>query len=280
MSKIFKAIRDAKDSHVTEKLGKATAAAEIAGDQAHAPAVNADTLLPSLAASAKYAALDQDLLDRNRVILNQSESPGAASYKMLRTRILQQMRANNWHSIAVASARRNAGKTLTLINTAISLSSEPNQKVILVDLDLRNPTLAETLGLETGRGLSDYFRGTADITEVVVRTDFDRLLILPNYERIAESSEMLSSSKMLDLVRIVTAKMNSTIVLFDLPPLLETDDLLAFSPLVDALLLVISEGETRRADLEKSAELIHDKNILGFVLNKSRNEDEVTGYYY
>jgi protein-tyrosine kinase len=279
MSKIFKAIRDAKDSHVTEKLDKATAV-EIAGDQARAPAVNAKAHLPSLAASAKYAALDQDVLDRNRVILNQAESPGAASYKMLRTRILQQMRANNWHSIAVASARRNAGKTLTLINTAISLSSEPNQKVILVDLDLRNPTLAETLGLETGKGLSDYFRDTADITEVVVRTDFDRLLILPNYERIAESSEMLSSSKMLDLVRIVTAKMNSTIVLFDLPPLLETDDLLAFSPLVDALLLVISEGETRRADLEKSAELIHDKNILGFVLNKSRNEDEVTGYYY
>lgn len=238
--------------------------------------------VPILAENATHVSLDADILLKNRVIGNVTtdEGSGAASYKMLRTRMLHQTRTNDWIRIAVASARRNAGKTLTAINTAISLSSEPNQRVILVDLDLRKPTLAQTLGFRTEKGLSDYLLNKVRIEDIVVRTDLDRLLIVPNYARIAESSEMLSSAKMKEFVHIVSSPVNSSIVLFDLPPLLETDDLLAFSPLVDALLMVVAEGETKRVDLQKSSDLIQELNIIGFVLNKSLNSDDVSGYYY
>jgi capsular exopolysaccharide synthesis family protein len=233
----------------------------------------------ALAANAQRISLDTDVMRRNRVMVS-SDTPGMnTAYKMLRTRVLHRMRSNHWNRLSISSARPSAGKTLTAINLAISLSFEPNQRVILVDLDLRRPTISQYLGIEREHGLFEYLTSDIPLEKVVVRPNIERLLILPNFVSTEQSSELLSSPRMVDLVNTLTDPTNSTIVIFDLPPLLDADDTLAFSPLFDALLLVVAQSETRRLELEKTFEVLHDIDVLGVVLNKSRGNEDAPGYY-
>jgi Mrp family chromosome partitioning ATPase len=92
------------------------------------------------------------------------------------------------------------------------------------------------------------------------------------------SSEFLASQKMGVLTQTLVSTSPSTLVIFDLPPLLEADDMLTFAPLSDAVLCVVAQGETRQIDLAKSNELFTDLNLLGIVLNKS-GDDAASDYY-
>jgi capsular exopolysaccharide synthesis family protein len=235
--------------------------------------------VPLLAEHATPILLDADTLEEHRVVTGSQPAGPATAYKMLRTRMLHRVASNGWHTVAITSSRTGAGKSLTAVNTAISLAQEHHQQIILVDLDLRRPSVAKVLGIRHKFGIVDYLSGKVPIEKIVTKTSIDRLLILPNDTPVESSSEMLTSAKMTELVEIVSDPRNSTIVIFDLPPLLETDDFLAFSPLVDAIMLIVAENETRQTDLLRSAEAISNLDILGIVLNKSRGDEYPAGYY-
>jgi protein-tyrosine kinase len=236
------------------------------------PVVRSDVLL-----HARPITLDPRLLEENRITGLQSSDVGGPAYKMLRTRVLQRMRSNGWKKLAITSPRTQAGKTLTAINTAISLAQEPNQQVVLVDLDLRNPSIQSSLGLNADVGLSDHLLRGVPIEKVIVKLSIPRLYIVPNWERLENSSEVIASAQMAQLTQTLAATSASTIVIFDLPPLLDADDMLTFMPQVDAVLFVVAQGETQRGDLERSNELLKDLTVLGTVLNKSN--DEAPSYY-
>ena len=239
--------------------------------------VSRQPVFEKLSKHASRYNLDPEILQKNRITSDRQPLSVRAAYKMLRTRLLQRMRANNWNTLAISSARANAGKTLTAINTAISLAHEPNQHVILVDLDLRRPSIAKYLGIEPRFGLSDYLLKDVPIWKVVVRPNIDRLLIIPNNTSQQDSSELLSSTAMKALMEKLSNDSSGSLVLFDLPPMLDADDMLAFSPQVDALLFVVAECETRRAELQQVSGLIEELNVLGIVLNKS--DDDSPAYY-
>jgi protein-tyrosine kinase len=230
-----------------------------------------------LSESASYFELDADVLKKNRVTSDDQLLSVRSAYKMLRTRLLQRMRANNWNTLAISSARSNAGKTLTAINTAISISHEPNRHVILVDLDLRRPSVAKYLGIEPQHDLSDYLLNDVPIEKVVIRTGIERLLIIPNTAAQEYSSELLTSAAMQALAERLSNDAGGAIVIYDLPPMLDADDMLAFSPQVDALLFIAAECETRRADLQQVSDLIEDLDVIGVILNKS--DDDSPAYY-
>jgi capsular exopolysaccharide synthesis family protein len=279
MSQIHEALQKLKASHKGSVSSPVRKTKLMTRRQELAGSVLPDMDESAIGKSARRVILDPEVLRNNRVVAS-SDTPGMnTAYKMLRTRVLQRMRANNWNCLAISSARPGAGKTLTAINTAISLSFEPNQRVILVDLDLRRPTISRYLGIEQKFGICDYLRGDAKFEDVIVRPDLDRLWIVPNFQANEHSSELLSSPRMAELVELLSDPSNSTIVICDLPPLLDADDVLAFSPMFDALLMVVSESETRRMDLQKSFELLHDIAVLGVVMNKSRGKDDSPGYY-
>ncbi len=227
--------------------------------------------------SATYYHLDTDVLQQNRITSDQQALSIRSAYKMLRTRLSQRMRANNWNTLAVSSARASAGKTLTAINTSISLAHEPNQHVILVDLDLRRPSINKYLGIEPKYDLSDYLLKGVPIEEIVIKTDVERLLIIPNRTSQENSSELLISPAMLSLVWRLSHDSAGSLVIFDLPPMLDADDMLAFSPYVDALLFVVADCETKRADLQQISTLVEELNVVGVVLNKS---DDTSPAYY
>jgi capsular exopolysaccharide synthesis family protein len=192
------------------------------------------------------------------------------SYKILCTQVLQRLRENDWNALAVTSAAGREGKTLTAINLAISLSREVDCTVLLVDADLRAPGIHRCFGLPAGPGLGDYLSAGVALADVLVHPGIDRLVLLPGGTPLANSSEMLGSQKMMNLVQELKSRYPSRIVVFDLPPVLSAADALAFSPYVDAAILVVEEGASDREQVQRAAEMLGTTRLIGTVLNKSR----------
>jgi Mrp family chromosome partitioning ATPase len=222
---------------------------------------------------------DEDLLVENRIVAAQPDSPSRSVYKMLRTRILHRMRTSNWNVLGVSGSGPGEGKTLSAINLAYSLSHDVNYEVILVDLDLRRPSVHSVLGLEPEKDLESYIQGDASLEEVLVRPGEKRLAVLPNMTSHRDSSEVLSSPQIVNLVGELRSLGRNTITVFDLPPVLAGDDVLAFSPLMDAILLIVAEGICKRPNLLAMQELLKDSEVIGMVLNRSREQSSSMEYY-
>ncbi|HVL00839.1 MAG TPA: CpsD/CapB family tyrosine-protein kinase [Dongiaceae bacterium] len=210
---------------------------------------------------------DPNLLRKNRILTQVSEQKVVHAYKLLRTQVLQKLKANGWNSLAVMSCRSSQGATITAINLAISIALDPRFTVLLVDMNLRNPSIHRYFGIEPSVGISDVAASQVPLEDVLLNPGLDGMLILPGIERVAESSEMLNSERMIALVNEIRAKYPTRIVVFDLPGILDAEDAVAFLPYFDAGLLVLSEGKTRNDDLERAMELICDKPVLGSILN-------------
>ena len=209
-------------------------------------------------------------LAEHRIISGAPSEEFADAYKILRTQVLQRLSDNNWNALAITSPGEQEGKTLTAINLAISLAMEVNYTVLLVDADLRHPGIHNYFGLRPERGLSDYLTGDVPVQDILIHPEgIGNCVILPGGKPLPNSSELLNSPKMVQLVDELKTRYPSRIVVFDLPPLLTASDALAFSPYVDAALLVIEEGKTKVQDLERATELLKGTNLLGTVLNKS-----------
>lgn len=228
-------------------------------------------------AKPRMVQLNPSTLTRNRIVALQKAHAAKAAYKMLRTRLLRRMEANGWRSLGVTSLSQGEGKTLTAVNLAISIASQPEHHVILVDLDLRNPSVYRCLGIDANPGLPDWLSGRAKVPEILVCPGVPRLHVLLNDVPVEASSETLQSQTMLDLLSSLQEHYPSSLLIFDLPPLLDVDDVLAFSPNIDAMLLVVSQGQTPRDRLPRAKELLEDMTLIGTVLNKS---DEATAAYY
>jgi capsular exopolysaccharide synthesis family protein len=224
------------------------------------------------------ATFDSVLMERNCVLPQVADQAALRAYKILRTRLLQRLSANKWQSVAVTGTESGQGKTLTAINLAITLAQDPNTRVCLVDLDLQRPQLAGHMGMGFELGLGDYLLGACQAEQIMYQSNYPHLVIIPNSKRFEHSSEVLAGARMLDLMRIIEAEMPRHVVIFDMPPLLLADDVLTFAPQVDGVLLVVAEGLTRRATVEKAKELLTDMNLLGVVLNQSSERD--TSVYY
>lgn len=223
-------------------------------------------------------ALDPAVLERNCVLPQVTDRSALRAYKILRTRLLQRLAIKRWRSVAVTSTKAGEGKTLTTINLAVALSQEPNTRVCLVDFDLQRPAVAAQLGIQFERGLGEYLLGEVEAEEVIYDCGLPSLVVIPNKRTFDHSSEMLASARAQELLHKINTHMPDHIVLYDMPPL-SSDDMLTFAPRVDAVLLVIAEGRTERAALEKSKELLAEMNLVGAVLNRSAERDDETGYY-
>jgi protein-tyrosine kinase len=217
-------------------------------------------------------ALEPEILARNLIVTGVGSDAVSSAYKVLRTHVLQRMRANRWNVLAITSAGPDEGKTLTALNLAITMAREVNHTVLLVELDLRQPTLHNLLGYEPGPGITDYLLRDTPLSEVMVNPGIDRLVIIPAGPPAESSSELLSSPRMVDLVRELKERYPSRLVLFDVPPLLTSDDGLAFVPYVDAALLVVAEGQTSYEDVERAKDMLASTQLLGAVLNRASSQ--------
>ena len=196
-----------------------------------------------------------------------SGKPASEAYNILRTQVLQRLDYRGWNVLGITSPSKGDGKSLTAANLAVSIAREVRHTVMLVDLDLRNPSIHKLFGFKPEFGLYEHLNDGADLSNVLVHPGLNGLVILPGGRPTENSSEMMSSPQMITLVEEVKARYESRVVLFDLPPMLSSDDALAFSPFVDAVLLVLRDSYTQKRDLERAVELLGDTPIVGSVLN-------------
>lgn len=221
--------------------------------------------------------LSPEHLRRHRVLTGQDYNDATSAYKVLRTQVLQRLIARGGNTLAITSPGTGQGKTLTAINLALSLAAKLDYTVLLVDLDLRRPSVHRYLGLHVERGIGDFLRGEAQINEILVNPGIDRLVVLPGKEHVSGSSEMLASPRMTRLLTELKTRYRSRIVVFDLPPLLVGDDALAITPQMDAVLIVLDEGRTRTSEINRAMPMLKSSNVIGTVLNRSR---ERVGDFY
>ncbi len=210
------------------------------------------------------------LLESNRILEPCATSPGATAFRMLRTQVLQRMDEHRWRSIAVLSPGSEDGKTTTAINLAMSLASDHQHTVLLVDFDLKRPTIAHKLGIVPEMGADDLLRGVAGLEDCLYHPEgFDRLVVLPARAALADSSEVLAGPWCRQLVTELRSRYPDRLLVFDLPPVLGADDALSFLPLVECALVVVAEGSTRRDDLLRCMELLRKTPVVGTVLNRA-----------
>ncbi len=147
-----------------------------------------------------------------------------------------------------------------------------------MDFDLRNPSIHKRFGFEPEIGVEDCLESGHSIGEALVRiAGYERLAVLPARSRVEQSSELLSAARVGELVSEMRNRYTNRVLIFDLPPVLQADDALAFSRHVQAALLVVNERHTKRDDIGRSLELLRDTPVLGTVLNGSRTRE--TQYY-
>ena len=229
-------------------------------------------------APVEFAArlpLDWPVLRERRIISSNDSQPAGHAYRMLRTQVLQRARANGLNTVGVVSAVNGEGKTLTAINLALSLAAEPNQTVLLLDLDLRRPAVARTLGLDAPFGLESWFGGDDPTKNVCYALEgVERLYVLPTLAPVAASSETLAGLGTRRLLNELKERDSGRLLIIDLPPVLLSDDALMVAPLLDAVVLVVNERRTKREDVTRVIELLGNTRIVGTVLNRSTESEQ------
>lgn len=232
----------------------------------------AEHSLPSSITYTRTRSLTVPLpvLREHRVMAANKYGPFIDAYKILRTQVTQRLRENGWNVVGVTSPGYGEGKTLTAVNLAVSLAMETTQTVLLVDSDLQDPTVHQVFGLQNNLGLADYLLDDQPVEDLLIHPGIGRFVLLPGGRPLSNSTEILTSPKMLALVEELKHRYPSRIVVFDLPPLLHTADVLAFSPYTDALLMVVEEGKTTGEELQRALTLVKgSRPVLGTVLNKA-----------
>jgi len=246
----------------------------------HEPSSEAAIRTSARSGSTRLASVSAERLLEKRIVAMEDRNPAATAYKVLRTHVLQRMRANNWKTLGVTSPTMGNGKTVTTINLAITLARDHQHTVLAVDMDLQRPSMASYFFDQPVPGLSDYITDDRPIEELLVKPNMERLVMLPGGHSFTHSSEILCSPKMIDLVNEIKDRYADRLILFDLPPVLGGDDVMAFAPYVDALLLVIEEGKTTKNQLSSAYALLDERaTVLGTVLNKGEEGGGGLGYY-
>jgi protein-tyrosine kinase len=224
-------------------------------------------------------AVNMEVLRHHRLIVNGSDKTLLEAYKLLRTHVLHRTKKEHRNTLMFTGPLPNEGKSLTAVNLAIAISQKVGQTVLLVDGDLRNPTIHRYLDLPSGPGLTDFLTSGYPIADSLVHPEgLANLVVLPAGSKTHDSAELLSSPRMLDLVRELKHFYPDRYVLFDLPPLIYADSL-AFAPLVDGIILVVESGKTPREEITHAMDLLKEFPVLGFVLNKMDTMPMAYDYY-
>ena len=226
---------------------------------------------PLVLSRTRVAPVDPAVLSANGVMAADASGPTGNAFKMLRTQVLQRMQQQGWNTLAVLSPSPGDGKTYVAINLAIAIAGDPNHTALLVDFDLRNPSVHRRFGFQPQSGVEQCLRGEVSIADALVTPQgYRKLLLLPALSAVNNSSESLASERTRKLTREIKHRYSNRVVLFDLPPVLGHDDALAFAPQVDAALVVAAEEHTRREELLRCFEILRNIPIIGTVLNASR----------
>lgn len=204
-------------------------------------------------------------LDPRLVAAITPQAPAAERYRLLRTRIKRAEDGRTVRAIVVTSPSKGDGKSLTAANLALTMAQEPHQRVLLLDADLRRPSVAAMFGLSEGPGLAEVLMGAVDLDAALVHMPDQHLTVLPAGTPTAQPAELLGSSSMRRLLDMLRTRFDR--ILIDMPPAAPLADVHVVSPIADGVLMVVRAGITPKPAIERALSGLEMSKVLGLVLN-------------
>lgn len=222
----------------------------------------------------RQISLDPAQLENNRVVGASESDPNLVPFNLLRTKIRKIMGDSGWHALGITSPTPGCGKTTVSANLALSLARVAGTRVVLVDLDLRKPYLARALGIKPSGTINKYLVQESGPEDCFVGVG-ENLILGLNAGHLSNSSELIRSDRMAAMLDFIQTRLAPDIVLYDLPPMGSSDDVLAFLPYVNSTLLIAAAGTTTFSEIDECERNLseHDK-FLGVALNKGENSNK------
>jgi Mrp family chromosome partitioning ATPase len=222
--------------------------------------------------------VNERLLDENLIITATRHDPAHATFDVLRTRLVQTLTDKGWSRVGITSPTQDCGKSFVAMNLAIALSRYENCRTVLMDMDLRKPSLADMLGIHNPGSMGDFLRGDREVQDQFHRFGENslkigkRLAVGLNDRIESYAAELLARETSHLRIEEMEDDLAPDVVLYDLPPALALDDVIAFRQMYDGVLIVAGGGQTTSPEIrEVMRRLGDDIPLLGVVLNKADN---------
>jgi protein-tyrosine kinase len=294
MEKIQSAIAKARANRSAAQGAQASSAVPVGPPSAptaqHSTRV-ASRLLPNTPDQAKAFALAERwrafptlsvsplLLERNHVVTF-SGGENSVQFDVMRTRLLQVMRANGWKRVAITSPGPACGKSTLALNLAFSLGRQPAVSTLLLDMDLRRPSLARMLGLRERHHFARVLDGIEPLDQNALRHG-DNLVIATQSGSERRPAELMQSPTTTAVLDAIEAKYEPSVILCDLPPVFVSDDAMAVMGHMDAALIIAAAETTTIKEIDRcEREVAAQTNVIGVILNKCRYMERDFGYDY
>lgn len=201
------------------------------------------------------------------VSIIQPRSPYCEEYRNLRTQILHKSKKRKLQAIVISSVGPSEGKSVTALNLSWLFARADGVRVLIIDSDLRRPSLAGYLGIETGSGLSEVLTGGASLKDSIVRLDPAGLYLLPGGEARSDVAELISGPRFSEILK--ESRSYFDFIIIDAPPLgIFTDASLLINQ-ADGAMLVIRANHTKYKDVDRILDSLPRERMLGTVLNQS-----------
>jgi len=214
--------------------------------------------------------------DEHLVTFLDPRSPVAEQYRSLKTHLLSEAESRSINTFLITSSIRGEGKTTTACNLGIVLANNPQNSVLLIDGDMRMPSIHKMFGIKCDQGLVDYLKDNIDLHSLIKPTHMDNLFVLPAGEPYSSPSELLASSKMRELLKNEEVNGKRRYVIIDSPPIIPTTDPRILAKYVGGVILVVQAGRTPKDAINHGLSLLKNAQILGVVLN---NISGISPYY-
>lgn len=261
----------------TSKAGQPSARPIPAGSAAPPPSTQSDAAWAAL----KPVTVDLAQMQHNRIVALAGAAE-ATAYGVLRTRVLQQARQHGWKRIGITSPTAGCGKTTTALNLGFSLARHPEIRTVLAELDMRRPAFVRMLGAQGEASFAEVLQGTAAFADAAL-CHGKNLAIAPVTRVVRNPAELLHAPSVPAALEGIEAQYAPDLMIFDMPPLLVSDDAMAIAGQLDAVLLIAAADATsiRQVDMCER-ELAAQTNVMGTILNKCRylEKDDAYGYGY
>ena len=208
------------------------------------------------------------------------ESIVTESFRVIRTMLFNSLEGKNIKTILITSSLPLEGKSFIAGNLAVSIARGLDQYVLLVDADLRRPSLSKLFGIDADAGLSDFLTdATYELNALIKKTETPKLSLLPAGSAYEKSSELLSSELMKAFVQEVKYRYDDRYVIFDSPPA-HISETLALADVVDGVIFVVNAGKTEKKIIERAVDLVGKQRIIGVILNRAESAMKQYYYYY
>lgn len=271
MEKLQAALQKARESR------QETAGAERPAPRAQqTPPTTEEERVDALWAGLQPLEVDDKQLERHRVVTRDA-GPTATPFDILRTKVLLLMRQNGWRRLAVTSPMPDSGKTTTACNLALGLGRQKDLRSILLDLDLRDPSVREFFSCEPKQTIGRVLNGDVEFADQAMRIG-DNVAVSMARRPESDPTRLLLSEETAETIDKIERDFNPDLMIFDLPSVLVNDDTRAFLKNADCALIVIRANQTRYAHFDTcEREIAEQTNVLGVVLNAYTNTRADTG---